>query len=100
MLKKELIELCLLHLMYIKDVYGYELIRRIYGVVPDIQESTVYALLRNLSKNGFAEQYVGEKSDGPTRKYYHITQAGREKRDHLISEWRELRDNMAALGVE
>ena len=97
MLKKELIELCLLHLLYIKDVYGYELIRRIYG---DIQESTVYALLRNLSKNGFAEQYVGEKSDGPTRKYYHITQAGREKRDHLISEWRELRDNMAALGVE
>ena len=61
MLKKELIELCLLHLLYIKDVYGYELIRRIYGVVPDIQESTVYALLRNLSKNGFAEQYVGEK---------------------------------------
>lgn len=64
MLKKELIELCLLHLLYIKDVYGYELIRRIYGVVPDIQESTVYALLRNLSKNGFAEQYVGENQMG------------------------------------
>lgn len=54
----------MLHLLYIKDVYGYELIRRIYGVVPDIQESTVYALLRNLSKNGFAEQYVGENQMG------------------------------------
>ena len=59
MLKKELIELCLLHLLYIKDVYGYELIRRIYGVVPDIQESTVFGLLLNLSNNVFAEQYVG-----------------------------------------
>lgn len=100
MLKKELIELCLLHFLYTQDVYGYELVHRIYEVIPDIQESTVYALLRNLSKNGFAEQYAGEKSDGPTRKYYHITQAGRQKRDYLLGEWRELRDNMAAFGVE
>lgn len=53
MLKKELIELCLLHLLYIKDAHGYELIHYIYGVIPDIQESTVYALLRNLSKITF-----------------------------------------------
>lgn len=100
MLKKELVELCLLHLLFTEDLYGYELLRRISGVVPDIQESAVYALLRNLSKHGFAEQYIGKKSDGPARKYYRITQAGIEKRNYLIGEWRKLRDNLAALGVK
>lgn len=99
-MKKELIELCLLHLLSAEDLYGYELIRRIYEAFPDTQKCAVYALLRNLYKEGFAEQYRGEKSGGPVRKYYRITKAGEEKRIRLMEMWCSLRDNLAALGVK
>ena len=49
MLKKDLIELCLLHLLSQGDQYGYELLRRLHHTFPDTQESAVYALLRGLS---------------------------------------------------
>ena len=50
MLKKDLIELCLLHLLAQGDQYGYELLRRLHHTFPDTQESAVYALLKILEE--------------------------------------------------
>ncbi len=100
MLKKDLITLCLLHVLSSEDLYGYEILRRIHESFPGTQESAIYALLRGLCKEGCTEQYQGETSDGPTRKYYRITKKGEEKRDGLLLEWRRLRDALSALGVE
>ena len=100
MLKKDLITLCLLHVLSSEDLYGYEILRRIHESFPGTQESAIYALLRGLCKEGCTEQYQGETSDGPTRKYYRITKKGEEKRDGLLQEWRRLRDALSALGVE
>ena len=46
MLKKDLIELCLLHVLSVEDLYGYEILRRIHESFPGTQESGIYALLR------------------------------------------------------
>ena len=100
MLKKDLIELCLLHVLFKEDLYGYEILRRIHGSFPGTQESGIYALLRGLCKDGYTEQYEGEVSDGPVRKYYHITELGRGKHEILLDEWHRLRDALTALGVE
>ena len=100
MLKKDLIELCLLHILSSEDLYGYEILRRIHESFPGTQESAIYALLRGLCKEGCTEQYNGATSGGPTRKYYRITREGIEKRDALLYEWRRLRDTLSALGVE
>lgn len=99
MLKKDLIELCLLHLLSQEDLYGYEILRRIHESFPDTQESAIYALLRGLCRAGCTECYTGNTSEGPARKYYRITDAGREKRDALLGLWRRLRDTIAALGI-
>ena len=79
MLKKDLIELCLLHVLSVEDLYGYEILRRIHESFPGTQESGIYALLRGLCREGCTEQYEGETSEGPTRKYYRITRAGQKK---------------------
>ncbi len=100
MLKKELIELCLLHLLTQADCYGYELLGQLREGFPDTQESAVYALLRGLCREGYTQQYQGETSGGPTRKYYRITPAGQEKYVQLLALWRLLRDAVAGLGVE
>ena len=39
MLKKDLIELCLLHLLAQGDRYGYDLLKKLHAVFPDTQES-------------------------------------------------------------
>lgn len=100
MLKKDLLELCLLHLMVQGDQYGYELLRRLHEVFPDVQESAIYAILRGLCREGATERYEGETSGGPTRKYYRITQAGEDRCATLLETWRATRDALTALGIE
>ena len=100
MLKKDLVELCLLHLLSQGDQYGYELLRRLHHTFPDTQESAIYALLRGLCKEGCSEQYLGEVSDGPARKYYRLTNQGREKLSALLERWRALADALAQLGIQ
>lgn len=100
MLKRDLIELCLLHLLFQGDQYGYEILSRLHEAFPDTQESAVYALLRKLCKEGFSESYQGQQSEGPPRKYYRLNPAGEEKRLSLLEEWRSMREAIAALGIE
>ena len=100
MLKRDLLELCLLHLMAGGDQYGYELLRRLHAVFPDVQESAIYAILRQLCREGATERYQGETSGGPVRKYYRLTREGQERCEALLRTWREMRDAVAAMGIQ
>ena len=100
MLKRDLLELCLLHVLNQGDQYGYELLRRLHDVFPDVQESAIYAILRQLCREGATERYQGETSGGPVRKYYRLTKEGRGRYDALLMTWRETRDAVAALGIQ
>lgn len=100
MLKRDLLELCLLHVLNQGDQYGYELLRLLHDVFPDVQESAIYAILRQLCREGATERYQGETSGGPVRKYYRLTREGRERYDVLLTTWREMRDAVAALGIQ
>ena len=100
MLKRDLLELCLLQLLTAEDRYGYDLLRRLSAVFPDTQESAIYALLREMCRNELIQWYKGDISGGPVRKYYRLTDAGREKRKILLEEWQRIRDTVASLGVE
>ena len=96
MLKKDLLELCLLHLMAQGDQYGYELLRRLHAVFPDVQESAIYAILRGLCREGYTERYQGETSGGPARR----TNPLEAPHAALLETWRETRDALTALGIE
>lgn len=99
MLKKDLLELCLLQLLCGRDRYGYELISRLHGGFPDTAESAVYALLRGLCREGATESYAGTVSGGPARKYYHLTDVGARRLEELLAQWHTLRDTLEGLGV-
>ena len=100
MLKKDLVELCLLHLLSQGDQYGYDLLRRLHAAFPDTQESAVYAILRGLGREGCLEQYMGETSDGPARKYYRLTPRGADRYGELLQQWRALKEALTELGVK
>lgn len=99
MLKKDLLELCLLQLLSQGDKYGYEVLTPLRAAFPDTQESAIYALLRGLCRDGCLEQYQGDTSAGPARKYYRLTDAGLGRYGGLLKQWRALRDALAELGV-
>ncbi|HEX2906613.1 MAG TPA: helix-turn-helix transcriptional regulator [Phototrophicaceae bacterium] len=68
--------------------YGYSLIQRLAELGLDIEEGTLYPLLRRLEKQGWlaSEWEVGEARP---RKYYRISAAGREALTILTAEWFE-----------
>ena len=92
MLKKDLVELALLRLLTKGDQYGYDLLKKLHAVFPDIQESAIYAQLRGLCREGCLEQYQGDTSAGPARKYYRLTDSGTARYAALLEQWHALRD--------
>ena len=99
MLKKDLLELCLLQQLAGGDKYGYEVLTPLRAAFPDTQESAIYALLRGLGKSGLTSWYMAPGGGGPDRKYYQLTPAGRERLDVLQADWRNMRDAIASFGV-
>lgn len=85
--KKGVLELCVLALLLRRDFYGYELVHEI-SVNIDIAEGTIYPLLRRLTLEGYFTTYLQESAEGPPRKYYRLTDKGREYAAGLREEWR------------
>lgn len=84
--KKGVLELIVLLSVYKKDMYGYELVSEVSKVI-DVNEGTIYPLLKRLTNEHYFETYLVESSEGPPRKYYRITSLGMERAKLLLKEW-------------
>lgn len=85
--RKGALEICVLALISKKDMYGYEIVKNISKVI-DVNEGTIYPILRRLTKESYFETYILESTEGPARKYYRITTLGRENLSKLMNEWK------------
>lgn len=85
--KKGVLELCVLALLAKQDRYGYELVQTISEQI-EISEGSVYPLLRRMTKEAYCTTYLQESSEGPSRKYYKLTDSGRTYLQHLKQEWK------------
>lgn len=99
-LKKGVLELCLLQCLRGEPKYGYDVIQTMHNYFPDVTESTFYAILRRLGKEGAADTFQGSESNGPVRKYYRLTDKGREQLSDMAADWRSLIEVMKQLGIE
>jgi len=79
-----------------QDEYGYSLKRSLADAGLDIDEGTLYPLLRRLEGQGFlvSEWLIAE---GRPRRYYRISPEGRRIRTALIGEWNSLAKVMKGL---
>lgn len=68
--------------------YGYSLIRRLAEMGLEIEEGTLYPLLRRLEKDGLLES-EWEVGEARPRKYYRISPLGRDVLIALSAEWFE-----------
>lgn len=86
--KKGILEMCVLVLLKNQDRYGYELIQLISEKFA-ISEGAIYPVLHRLTKENYFETYMKVSSEGPSRKYYHLTEKGQTRLQRLVCEWRD-----------
>lgn len=84
--KKGVVELCVLSLLFRNDCYGYDVSEYISKRI-DISDGTVYPILRKLKSDGLVTTYLSEISGGPPRKYYKLTDLGRQQFLSDKAEW-------------
>lgn len=75
-----------------EDVYGYKITQDVRTAV-DISESTLYPVLRRLQKNNYLEAYDREYN-GRNRRYYKVTDNGREQLEIYLTEWDEYKNRI------
>ena len=84
------------------DSYGYEINRAIrersHGQF-EFKEATLYTAMRRLEKDGSVCSYWGDDaaSGGGRRRYFTITDAGRQYYARRVREWRSLAELMHLL---
>lgn len=86
--KKGALELCVLSQLVHGDKYGYELTERISGLM-SIASGTLYPILRKLKDDDYVTTYLVESESGPARKYYRLTDKGRQYQADVKKEWEE-----------
>lgn len=94
--KKGVLNLCVLVLLDKQDRYGYELVQKISDQI-SISEGSVYPLLRRLTKEGYFSTYLKESTEGPPRKYYQLTDAGRTYLQEQLDEWKAFTEGVNRL---
>ena len=93
-IKRGTLEYCILLMINQKECYGYELINELeQWPILSAKESTLYPLLRRLVKEGYCSSFWKESIEGlPPRKYYRITDQGKEVLMQMDIEWENLQN--------
>ncbi len=68
--------------------YGYSLLEKLVALQVEIESSTLYPLLRRLEKQGVLSSEWDTTESRP-RKYYKLSDFGREIFQSLTKEWKE-----------
>jgi PadR family transcriptional regulator PadR len=85
-LKKGVLELCVLALLSRGDGYAYDIASQLAEGI-DMGEGTIYPLMRRLQDEGLVATYLAESPSGPPRKYYRLTEVGRQSFINQKADW-------------
>jgi len=90
-LRKDILELAVMGVLYHERHYGYSLVRVLTETGSmSIKEGTIYPILARLDRDGLVRSEWVESDQGPPRKYYMLTPLGRQAFDELSQEFRLL----------
>src|SRR5574342_490279 len=80
----------ILNLLLDGDKYGYEISKLIQthsGGEYELKEATMYSSLKRLEADGSITSYWGDETQGGRRRYYRITERGRQVYVENKSNW-------------
>ncbi len=80
-----------------EPLYGYLIAKQLERIGDGVlsgKQSALYPELRNLEGAGLLDSFVEPSIAGPPRRYYRITEAGRETLQIWAAAWRATRDSV------
>lgn len=90
-LKKGTLTFVVLNVLQENEFYGYEFIEEIKKLTTiEIAEGTFYPLMNRLNKENLVSSKWVEQESGIPRKYYILTETGKETLKEMQSYWDEL----------
>lgn len=100
-LMKGILESCILKIIEKTETYGYGIAEQLqnYGV-DDIKEGTLYPLLLRMEKKQLIEAEFKPSPMGPKRKYYSLTEKGKEYVGEFYKNWKEIADSVERIFEE
>ncbi len=96
-MRKGVLEYCILSILNNNDAYASSLIAELKDAKMIVVEGTLYPLLTRQKNQGLLNYRWEESQQGPPRKYYSITEKGRELLAEMDSAWAEIVETIALI---
>jgi PadR family transcriptional regulator, regulatory protein PadR len=93
-MRKGILEFCILHIISRGEIYASDMLDELTSARIMVVEGTLYPLLTRLKNAGLLDYKWVESTSGPPRKYYMLTELGRNSLDALNETWQELADSV------
>jgi PadR family transcriptional regulator PadR len=97
-LRKGLLEFVILRVISAQKLYVAEMLQRLSSTEFATQEGTLYPLLSRMRREHLVDYEWQESDAGPPRKYYRLTDQGRNALAELQGYWQHLTDTLNRLG--
>lgn len=97
-IRKGLLEFLVLKIVGGAMVYVPDILNRLASTEFATQEGTLYPLLSKLRREGLVDYIWRESDSGPPRKYYRLTDRGREHLAQLDDYWVLINKTISELG--
>lgn len=91
-MRKGVLEYCILLVLNGEPLYASNIIQALKEAKLIVVEGTLYPLLTRLKNAGLLAYRWEESTQGPPRKYYELTDSGRQFLGELENSWGELVD--------
>jgi len=90
-LRKGMLDVVILNLLNHGPCHGYEMVQRMKTIEGlKIREGNVYPILARLQEEKLVESYTEPSADGPPRKYFKLTRAGKEILEQMNGHWEQM----------
>lgn len=89
-MRKGVLEYCILTIINQQDCYATDILRKLKDARLIVVEGTLYPLLTRQKNAGLLSYRWEESPQGPPRKYYKLTDAGRDFLKDLDTSWEDL----------
>jgi PadR family transcriptional regulator PadR len=92
-MRKGILEFCILEIIARGEAYASDMLEELTAAKMIVVEGTLYPLLTRLKNAGLLDYAWVESPAGPPRKYYKLTDTGKDFLSLLRHTWRELVDS-------
>lgn len=89
-MRKGVLEYCILSVLSKKEAYASSMLEELRAADMLVVEGTIYPMLIRQKNQGLLTYRWEESPQGPPRKYYSITNRGREVLAQMDAEWTEI----------